>query len=273
VSAASPSIEQLLAGGDIKACCAAAYEHPLIRWLLGEELHPGGDATTRRALELIELGPGDRLLDVASGSGGSALLAAREIGCEVVGLEYGEGAVAAARVQAEAAGAGGRVAFVVGDAEALPFEAGEFDAVLCECSLCTFPDKARAVGEISRVLRPDGAVAISDVVADRARIPAELDGILATVACVGEALDEAGYLELLRRCGLDLIEVESREADAAAMAERVHDRLRGARIVAADQLAGLPGGIDAAIELTAVARQAIADGALGYSIFAARHPG
>jgi hypothetical protein len=48
------------------------------------------------------------------------------------------------------------------------------------------------------------------------------------------------------------------------------DRGGVARIVAAGQLAGLPGGIDAAIELAGVARDGIADGTLGYSIFIAR---
>ncbi|MQA76403.1 MAG: methyltransferase domain-containing protein, partial [Solirubrobacterales bacterium] len=196
MSAEAPTIDELLAGGDVKACCAAAYEHPLIRWLLGGELHPGGEATTRRSLELLGVGPGERLLDVASGSGASALLAARERGCEVVGVDYGEGAVAGARAAAAAISPPSAVEFVVGDAESLPFGA-EFDAVLCECSLCTFPDKERAVAEIRRVLRVGGRLAICDVVADRARLPARLDGTLATVACVGEALDDAGYRRLL----------------------------------------------------------------------------
>jgi SAM-dependent methyltransferase len=270
VSAEPATIEALLAGGDVKACCAAAYEHPLIRWLLGGDLHPGGEATTRRSLELLAVGPGGRLLDVASGRGASALLAARERGCEVVGLDYGADAVAEARAAAAAVSPRPAVEFVLGDAESLPFAASRFDAVLCECSLCTFPDKVRAVEEMRRVLRPSGRLAISDVVADRARLPRELEGPLATVACVGEALDSAGYRSLLASAGFEVVTVESRDADAATLAERVRDRLRGARIVAAEQLQGLPGGVEAAIECAGIAREAIADGVLGYSIFAAR---
>jgi arsenite methyltransferase len=298
VSTEPATIARLLAGGEVKACCAAAYEHPLIRWLLGGELHPGGEATTLRSLELLGIGPGERLLDVASGSGASARLAARERGCEVVGVDYGEATVAGARAAAAspadrpdpapspadrpdpapspadrpdpAPSPPDRVSFVVGDAESLPLADSEFDAVLCECSLCVFPDKPRAVAEMARVLRAGGRVAISDVVADRARLPAGLRGTMATVACVGDALDEAGYRRLLEWAGFEVVAVESRDADAAALAERVRDRLRGARIVAAGQLAALPGGIDAAIELAGVARDAIADGTLGYSIFIAR---
>src|SRR5690348_738217 len=126
-----PALTELVCGGDVKGCCAALYVHPAVRWLLGDELHPGGEATTRRALELIGVGPGERLLDIASGKGDSSLLAERERGCIVTGIDYSEAAVIDARRAADAAGVGDRVAFRVGDAEALPFVDGSFDAVLC----------------------------------------------------------------------------------------------------------------------------------------------
>jgi arsenite methyltransferase len=180
-----PAFEELAADGDVKACCAAAYRHPAVRWLLGGELHPGGEATTRRSLDLIGIRPGERLLDIASGLGTSALLAAREYGCLVAGIEYGGEMIAEASRSADAAGLSDRVGFSAGDAEALPFEDGRFDAVLCECSLCTFQAKQRALAEIRRVLAPGGRLALSDVVVDRPRLPPKLDGVLATVACIG----------------------------------------------------------------------------------------
>jgi arsenite methyltransferase len=237
---------------------------------LGGELHPGGEATTRRALELIGVRPGDRLLDVASGTGTSALLAAREYGCLVAGLEYGEGTVADAQRAADAAGLCDRVGFIVGDAEALPFEGAQFDAVLCECSLCVFEDKPRALAEIRRVLRPGGRLALSDVVVDRSGLPAELDGALARVACIGEALPVDGCMELLSDAGLHPGRVERRDEDAAELAERVHDRLRAARILGLDSAPGSPVAIEDAVELAAAACDAIARGALGYAIFNAR---
>jgi arsenite methyltransferase len=197
------------------------------------------------------------------------VLAAREYGCLVAGVEYGEGAVVDAQRVADAAGLCDRVGFIVGDAEALPFEDGQFDAVLCECSLCTFADKPRALAEIRRVLRPAGRLALSDVVVDRPRLPRELDGALATVACIGEALSRAGYEELIAGAGLRPIRVESRDEEAAALAERVHDRLRAARILGVDRMEGSPVATGEAIELVQAARRAIAQGALGYAIFAA----
>jgi arsenite methyltransferase len=265
-----PVFDELLSGSDVKACCAAVYAHPAVRWLLGDELHPGGEATTRRALELIGVRVGERLLDVASGAGTSALLAARELGCSVVGVEYGEAAVGAATAAARDEGLDALVSFRRGDAEALPFGDEEFDAVLCECSLCTFPDKPGAMAEMRRVLRPGGRVALCDVVVEEGRLPAGLDGALATIACVGDALSRRGYAELLARAGLRVTAVESRAEDAALLAQRVEDRLRGARILGLDMGAGSPLTTDDAIELVRSAQRAIADDALGYVIFAAR---
>ncbi len=269
VSTLPPLAELLATTGELKACCAAVYGHPAVRWLLGGELHPGGEATTRRALELIGVGPGDRLLDVACGTGESALIAAREFGCEAVGVDYGEGAVRTAAAAAESERLSGRASFRRGDAEHLPFGADEFDAVLCECSLCTFPDKASAAAEMRRVLRPRGRLALCDVVVDRQRLPAELDGALATIACVGEALSREGYEELFAGAGLRPIAYESRDRDAAALAERVYDRLRGARLLGLGGQEGSPLSVGEAIEVVGRARSAIAEGALGYAIFVA----
>jgi arsenite methyltransferase len=268
-AAALPRVDELLAAGDAKACCAALYEHPAVRWLLGDELHPGGAATTRRALNLIGVGAEDRLLDVASGTGSSALLAAREIGCEVVGMDYSERAVVAANAAAHEKDPAQSVGFVRGDAEALPLPDASFDAVLCECSLSSFPDKNRALAEIRRVLEVDGRLALSDVVVDRARLPEALDGPLAAFACVGEALSVRGYEKLLAAAGLRLTAIESRDEDAAALAERIEDRLRGARLLGLDRASGSPIATVDAIAIVAAARRAIADGSLGYAIFAA----
>lgn len=257
---------------EIKSCCASVYAHPAVRWLLGEELHPGGESTTLRAFELVGLAAGDRLLDVASGSGASALLAAREVDCEVVGVEYAEPAVVAARSAAEAEGLGQRVTFLRADAEALPLPPDSVDAILCECSLCLFPDKSRALAEMRRVLRPGGRIVISDVVVDSDHLPKELAGPMATIACVGSALSRDGYEAHLGEAGFEPLEVEPRSEDAARMAERVEERLRGARLLGLDRMGGFPFGIEESIKLAGTARGAIADGSLGYVIMAARKP-
>ncbi len=253
---------RLLDGGDVGACCAALYEHPAVHWLLGGELHPGGEATTRRAFELLALDRADRLLDVGCGDGGSALLAVGERGCEAVGVDLGETALERGAEAASASGLGSRASFRRANAEALPFAEASFSAVLCECAVSTFAEKAGALAEMRRVLGPGGRIAISDVVADRASLPEQLRGPLAAVACVGDALDAPGYGALLRRCGFEPTATESHDAQAARLAARVEDRLRGARLL------GI-GGLEEPIAMARLAREAIEEGVLGYSTFVA----
>lgn len=262
------ALTELLGDGDVNSCCAALYEHPGVRWLLGDELHPAGAATTNRALELVEACPGEHLLDVASGKGDSALLAAQEFGCAVTGIDSRPAAAIEAARAAEAAGLGDRVVFRVGDAQDLPVEDATFDVVLCECSLCIFPDKPTALTEIRRVLRPGGRVAIADVVADHDRLPACLQGPLATAACVGSALSREELLQELASAGFRLLGTHSCTQEAAEMAERIYDRLRGARIIGAGRFLA-PAAIEEAIEMAAAAYAAISGGALDYMIVAA----
>jgi arsenite methyltransferase len=240
-----------------------------VRWLLGGELHPGGEATTRRALGLIDPQPGERLVDVACGAGASALVAADEYGLEVNGIDSSEDLLAEARAGAESRGLADRATFVAADAEALPIADESFDLALCECSLCLFEDKPRAVAEVHRVLRPGGRVALADVAAHRERLPAELRGALATIACVGEALSAEELARLLEATGFVVRAMELRRDEAAAMASRVEDRLRGARVLGVVDDEALPGGVDEAIELVRLARREIDRGNLGYAILGA----
>lgn len=258
-----------LPAGDQAACCAALYGHPGVRWLLGGELHPGGAALTRRAFDLLDLGPGDRLLDVACGDGTTAILAARERGCRATGVEFGEGLVAEAGRAAEQRGVAADVGFVCGDARSLPFQDGLFDAAISECALCVVGDKARAVREIRRVVRPGGRVAISDVIAEVDRLPATLRGQLGAVACVGDALAPGGHRELLSAHGLEVLAEEDRSGDALAMADRITDRLRGAKVLGLNASIPLEGGARDALRLAAEARAAIADGRIGYTLVSA----
>ena len=114
---------------------------------------PGGLALTERMVR--GLLPGSRVLDVGCGSGGSVLHMRTKLGLDTVGLDCDEAAFA----DADGAVA---VRLFCGDAHALPFADGAFDAVLFECSLSKMDDPDRALAEAARVLCPDGRVAISD---------------------------------------------------------------------------------------------------------------
>lgn len=252
---------------DVKRCCADAYASAAARFLLGDSFHPGGAALTVRLARALGVAPGDLVVDVASGPGTSALLLARETGCDVVGIDLSGALVEAAERAAADAGLDGRVCFAVGDAEGLPLGDESVDGALCECALCTFPDKAAAAAELSRVLRPGARLALSDVTADPARLPQEQDGLPAQVACLGGALPLGEIGALLEGAGLAVQGCERHDEALRTLLERVEARLRLARLVAPE----LP--VDEGLELVDAARTALRDGALGYASVVARKPG
>jgi arsenite methyltransferase len=250
---------------DAKGCCARLYESDAVRWLLEDQLHPGGEPLTLRLARLAGVAPGTRVVDVACGSGTSALLLARELGCVTVGVDLGARAIEQAR---RAARAGERATFQLGDAEALPLPDAEFDVALSECSLCTFPDKPRAIAEMVRVVRPGGTIAIADVTAHLAALPAPLRSAAARVACVADARSADEYAALLRDAGCAPLAIEPHAAELRAMAGRVEARLRAARMLTP------PGDqrerIREAAALARMAIDAIARGNLGYALITAR---
>jgi arsenite methyltransferase len=263
----APALGDLL-GAELACYCASPYDSAAVRWLLGDELHPGGDGLTRRLAHLAGVRRGWRVLDVASGPGRTARLLAAELGAEVTGVDRSPQSVAAARAEAEAAGLGDRVRFVEGNAETLPVTSGAFDAAVCECALCLFPDKPKALAEIHRSLRPGGVAAIADVTAELDDLPASLRGAAARVACIGEAMSRDGYQTLLRDAGFELVAAESHDGALGALAERVEARLRVAHMLRpAEGYAELVGE---AKELVREAKRAIVRGSLGYALFIAR---
>jgi ubiquinone/menaquinone biosynthesis C-methylase UbiE len=105
-----------------------------------------------------DLRAGDRVLDVACGSGNGVIAAARR-GCDVTGLDYVPALLA--RAQERAALEGLEVSLVEGDAEALQFGDGEFDRVLSIVGVMFAPDQEQAAAELLRVCRPGGTIALA----------------------------------------------------------------------------------------------------------------
>jgi SAM-dependent methyltransferase len=109
--------------------------------------------------EAAGLRPGDRVLDVATGSGNAALAAARH-GAEVTGIDYVPGLLERARARAAAEGL--EITFAEGDAEDLAFGDASFDAVLSCLGVMFAPDQARAAAELVRVCRPGGTIGLAN---------------------------------------------------------------------------------------------------------------
>jgi SAM-dependent methyltransferase len=101
---------------------------------------------------------GERFLDLACGTGGVALIAA-QAGAAVTGLDISADQLAKARAAAQEAGLA--VRFDEGDAQALPYSDGEFDAVASAFGMIFAPDHALAAAELTRVCRPGARFAIT----------------------------------------------------------------------------------------------------------------
>lgn len=139
-----PSLEALIEGEDLGL----------------EVLHPGGFEITSELADQCQIGKGSRVLDVASGTGASAVFLAQTLGCSVVGVDGSDSMLAQARKRI--AGTKLAVEFIKGDAHNLAFEPGTFDAVISECTTCLLR-KRRAIGEMARVAKPGGYVGIHDL--------------------------------------------------------------------------------------------------------------
>jgi len=106
----------------------------------------------------VDLEAGWRVLDVACGSGNAAIAAAR-CGCVVAGVDYVPALLARGRRRAEAEGVA--IDLIEGDAEAIPFPTGSFDAVLSVYGSMFAPNHARAAAELARVCRPGGRIGLA----------------------------------------------------------------------------------------------------------------
>lgn len=159
-------------------------------------------------LALAGLQAGETVLDIGSGGGLDAFLAARKVGPggRVIGVDMTPSMLERARAAAERGGIS-NVEFRQGYAEALPVESNAVDVILSNCVINLSEDKGQVFREAYRVLRPGGRLEVSDVVA-AAALPASLQENTAEWAeCVSGALPEAEYLDLLAQAGFSKITV------------------------------------------------------------------
>jgi SAM-dependent methyltransferase len=165
---------------------------------LGTTKHMGGLETTEELVALCHVDRDACVLDVGCGAGATACYLAREYGCQVIGVDLRESMVALSKERAEKEGVGEGVTFRVADVQALPFEDGLFDAVLCE-SVATFvEDKRRVINEYARVTKPGGYVGLNEEIWMRPPLPRLIEYVKLTWDIESEvpaADDWVGWLE------------------------------------------------------------------------------
>lgn len=166
-------------------------------------------------IALASIEPGETVLDLGSGAGFDAFLAAARVGPtgRVIGVDLTPEMIAKAQENA-AAGGTTNVEFRLGDIEALPVDDASIDLVISNCVLNLVPDKPKAFREIARVLKPGGRVAISDIVLE-GPLPESLEANEgAYCSCISGAIGRAEYLAELAAAGIVDINIVS-AVDAA----------------------------------------------------------
>jgi arsenite methyltransferase len=206
------------ASGAVSACCDPALRccDPITTNLYS----PGemGSIPEKAALAslgcgnptaLIELRPGETVLDLGSGGGIDVLLSARRVGPsgKAYGLDMTDDMLALARENQRQAGVD-NVEFLKGEIENIPLPDNSVDVIISNCVINLSADKDRVLREAFRVLRPGGRFAVSDVVA-RGEVPdAVRTSMLLWVGCIAGALKEGDYRAKLLAAGFVDVDLE-----------------------------------------------------------------
>jgi SAM-dependent methyltransferase len=123
---------------------------------------PTSPEKIRQLGSLLRLGPESRVLDVACGKAGPALVLAAEFGCSILGVERSEDFVAAGRARIAKAGLGDRIEIVEGDASAYPLDPEAWDAALCIGASFVYDDLEGTLAALIPAVRSGGFVAVGE---------------------------------------------------------------------------------------------------------------
>jgi ubiquinone/menaquinone biosynthesis C-methylase UbiE len=159
--------------GQVSTTAAEVYEKFFVPALFGQWVEP--------MLDAVSPVDGDRLLDIGTGTGVVARAAMRRVGAggSVVAVDPNDGMLAVAKRLSPG------LELRRGTAEQLPIETDEIDCVTCQFALMYFQDRARAISEVARVMRPGGRVAVATWAAVE-----ESPGYAAMVDLLGDEIGE-----------------------------------------------------------------------------------
>lgn len=209
--------------GEASSCCGVSDEeqiNTIISSRLGYSQHDrdivpdGADmglgCGNPRAIASLQ--PGETVLDLGSGGGFDAFLAAQEVGVSglVIGVDMTPTMVSKARVNAQK-GEFTQVEFRLGEIEHLPVADSSVDVIISNCVINLSPDKAQVFRELFRVLKTGGRLAISDVVAT-VELPESMrnDPYLHS-ACVGGAVTIDVLKQFMQQAGFKNIRIEPKD--------------------------------------------------------------
>jgi ubiquinone/menaquinone biosynthesis C-methylase UbiE len=183
---------------------------------------------------VADLRPGETVLDLGSGAGADVLISARRVAPRgrAIGLDMTDEMLELARANAAEAGVD-NVEFVKGYLEEMPLDDASVDVVISNCVINLSGDKSRVLREASRVLRPGGRFAVSDVLADPGMDDATKADMAAWTGCIAGALTETEFRRELEASGFEQIDVQP--------THRVHEHASAAIIRARKPSPATPG--------------------------------
>jgi arsenite methyltransferase len=206
------------AGREASCGCGCSDEASAVfgRTLYGEGEAGGAPEGALRAslgcanpTALVDLAPGQVVLDLGSGGGIDVFLAARRVGPtgKVYGLDMTDEMLDLARANQAEAGIT-NAEFLKGRMEDVPLPEASVDVVMSNCVVNLSPDKDRVLREAHRVLRPGGRFAVADVVTVRPMPPALAERLELWSECLGGALEVDDYRARLAAAGFTGIDLE-----------------------------------------------------------------
>ena len=163
-------------------------------------------------LDLAALAPGDRVLDLGSGSGTDVFCAALQVGetGRVTGVDFTDEQIGKATRLRDRDGFA-QVEFVEASIDSLPFEDAAFDVVISNGVVNLSPVKHRVFAEAARLLRPGGTLALADIVSGRALKERTRRNVELWAACIAGAIPRRSYLDTIEAAGFRIKEVRTND--------------------------------------------------------------
>ena len=195
--------------GNVSSCCSNSLSTKQISESSGyseEEINSVSEANLGlgcgNPVALSTIKEGDVVLDLGSGAGFDAFLAAKKVGNKgkVIGLDMSEEMIHKAKENAERYGYQ-NVDFRLGDIEHIPIEANTIDVIISNCVINLSPDKGRVFSEAHRVLKNGGKMFLSDIVLLEELTEEQRSDEDLIAGCVGGALLRDDYLTIIQNAG------------------------------------------------------------------------
>jgi len=175
-------------------------------------------------ITLAQLQPGQSVLDLGSGGGLDCFLAAKKVGETgfVIGVDMTPEMLARAKSSATRMGVT-NVEFREGFLEDLPVDDNSIDVTISNCVINLSPEKAKVFGEVFRVLKPGGKLAVSDIVTDGSLPEAVKQSMSMWAGCVAGAVDAKDYIAMMETAGFTEISITPAFFDKETVDEAIQE--------------------------------------------------